>query len=101
MFGKRPPTQALEPPPLASDRDAVEILRVWAASTGDQQVALRTHWSDPAAWGLMLVDIARHAARAYERDGRDPAETLARIRAGFDAEWSSPTDAPERLPDER
>jgi hypothetical protein len=61
---------------------------------------LRTNWSDPAAWGLLLVDIARHASLAYEREGRDRAETLARIREGFDAEWSSPTDEPKDLTDE-
>jgi len=97
MFGKRPSTQRLEPPPLASNREAVEILRVWAAPNDAQQVTLRTNWSDPAVWGLLLVDIARHAALAYEREGRDPTETLARIREGFDAEWATPTDKPEDL----
>ena len=97
MFGKRPSNQVLEPPPLASSRDAVEIIRVWAAPNDAQQITLRTNWSDPAAWGLLLVDIARHASLAYEREGRDPAETLARIREGFDAEWSSATDEPKDL----
>jgi len=97
VFGKRPPTQALEPPPLASRRDSVEMVRVWAAPNDGQQIVLRTMWSDPAAWGLLLVDIARHAAKAYEREGRDPAEVLARIREGFDAEWVVPTDRPEDL----
>jgi hypothetical protein len=95
MFEKqRPSIQVLEPPPLAKNRDAVEIVRVWAALNDGQQITLRTNWSDPAAWGLLLVDIARHVTLAYEREGRDPAETLARIREGFDAEWSSPTDKP-------
>jgi len=99
VFGKKSSIQALEPPPLASRRDAVEVLRVWTAADGPQQVALRTAWSDPAAWGLLLVDIARHAARAYERDGRDATEALSRIREGFDAEWTSATDAPQDLTD--
>jgi hypothetical protein len=97
MFGKRQSAQVLDPPPLATEREAVEILRVWAAPNDAQQVTLRTNWSDPAAWGLLLVDVARHAARAYEREGQDPAEALARIRAGFDAEWSSPTDTAKDL----
>ena len=100
MFGKRPSIQGLEPPPLASNREAVEILRVWAAPNDAQQVTLRTNWSDPATWGLLLVDIARHASLAYGREGRDPTESLARIREGFDAEWSSPTDKPENLSDD-
>jgi hypothetical protein len=43
----------------------------------------------------MLVDLAKHVANAYEQvDGRDRDETLARIKAGFDAEWDHATDEP-------
>jgi hypothetical protein len=64
-----------------------------------QQLTLRTTWKDPGAWGLLLVDIARHAARAYQREGRDPQEVLRRIRELCDAEWSEATDEPENLTD--
>ncbi len=54
-------------------------------------------WSDPAAWGILLVDIARHVAIAYQgADGRDANVVLARVKAGFDAEWTCPTDSPLR-----
>jgi len=93
MFGKRTTTGELPPPPAASNNtESVEVLRAWAAPGGPAAVALRTTWKDPAAWGLMLVDVARHAANAYEREGRDRKEVLARIRQFFDAEWASPTD---------
>ncbi len=50
-------------------------------------------WNDPAAWGLMLVDLAKHAANAYSQiEGRDRDEVLNRIKAGFDAEWDFATD---------
>jgi hypothetical protein len=43
----------------------------------------------------MLVDLAKHIANAYARDeGLEVAGTLARIRAGFDAEWNEATDTP-------
>ena len=45
----------------------------------------------------MLVDIARHAAKAYAKEGQDPAIVLARIREMFEAEWSAPTDIPSDL----
>ena len=99
MFGRRNPAE-LEPPPIAANRQALEILRVWATPGAPQQLTLRTCWKDPAAWGLLLVDVARHAAQAYQRDGQDPEQVLARIRAGFDAEWSSPTSPAEDLTDE-
>lgn len=75
----------------------VEIARIWVAD-GRPVVALAPSvWSDPAIWGLMLVDIARHAAAAYEPLGYDRSETLDRIRAAFDAEWSHPTSEIEKL----
>ena len=89
---------AHDPPPIAGeDAGAVEVLRVWAAPGQPQQVCLRTTWKTPAAWGLMLVDVARHAALAYAKEGRDPAAVLTEIRGAFDAEWSHPTDSPTDL----
>lgn len=80
---------------VATDDNALELVRVWAAA-GSQHVSLATGaWDDPAAWGIMLVDLARHIAAAYEATTdmtRDAA--LARIRSGFDAEWASATDSP-------
>ena len=98
MVERRKQPQALEWPPIAtSNPEAVEILRVWAARGFGQQITLRICWTDPAAWGLLLVDIARHASQAYQREGHDPKYVLARIREAFDAEWSSPTSAAEDL----
>jgi hypothetical protein len=42
-----------------------------------------------------LVDVARHAARAYAREGLNPDDVLEQIRRTFDAEWASPTELPE------
>jgi len=83
------------PPIAATDVGSVELARVWAAK-GAQHVTIRVgHWTDPAAWGIFLVDLARHVARAYEQsDGKIQAQILSRIKAGFDAEWESPTDNP-------
>jgi len=101
MFGRPKQKNALEPPPIAGTHpDAVEVLRVWAAPGMAQQVALQTVWKEPGAWGLMLVDVARHAAKAYARDGHDEKAVLERIRTFLDAEWSIPTDTPEDLTQE-
>jgi hypothetical protein len=83
------------PVPRAAETDAkaVELLRVWAAE-GRQHVSLATNlWNDPAAWGIMLVDLAKHVASAYEQNtGKDFAAVLRRIREGFDAEWETATE---------
>lgn len=81
-------------PVAARADDAFDLVRIWA--TGDtQQVVLRSRvWEDPAAWGLLLVDVARHVANSYEPDSREAhAKILARIKAGFDVEWSHPTES--------
>lgn len=95
MFGKRQP-QELPRPPAAADPQSVEILRVWDTPDG-VQVTLNPRWDDPGGWGLLLVDIARHAANAYARQGEDPRRALARIRQLFDAEWNAPTDTPRDI----
>ena len=98
MFGKPRNGKQLPPPPIAEvDSEAVEVLRVSAVPGKPQQLTLRTTWKDAGAWGLMLVDIAKHVAKAYAKEGQDPAVVLARIREIFDAEWSAPTDAPSDL----
>jgi Domain of unknown function (DUF5076) len=97
MFGKKPKLD-LEPPPIASSNSqAVEVLRVWAAPGQPQQLTLRTTWNDAGAWGLVLADIARHAANAYANEGHNAAEVLARIQQVMNAEFSEPTDKPNQL----
>jgi hypothetical protein len=83
------------PPKVGSDSKAKELLRVWAAH-GQQHVSIATRvWADPASWGIMLVDLAKHVALAYQQTtGKDYASLLDRIRQGFDAEWGNPTDEP-------
>lgn len=76
------------PNPALSVTNSFELLRVWIANIG-QHVSLRVGvWEDSAAWGIMLVDPARHIAKAHQQEtGADRSKTLARIHAGFDAEW--------------
>ena len=83
------------PGPAKSDPNSFELLRVWVANKG-QHVSLKAGvWKDPAAWGVMLSDLMQHIANAYQQDqGLDRIKTLRRIKAGLEAELSSPTDRP-------
>lgn len=88
----------LDPPPVAdSDPASLEVLRVWASPQEGQQLTLNPCWRDPGAWGLMLADLARHAAQAYAARGHDDDEALARILEAFDAERGTPTDSPKDI----
>jgi Domain of unknown function (DUF5076) len=75
--------------PVATEVDpkAFELLRVWIANK-QQHVSLRTDvWEDPAAWGIMLADLAKHIAESFRKDnGQDVQSVLKRIKAGIDAE---------------
>ena len=83
------------PPRPVPGSPTVDIARVWAAD-GELHVSLTAEvWEDPAAWGIMLVDLARQVAEAYERSrGITEQEALARLREGFDDEWGNLTDEP-------
>jgi hypothetical protein len=77
------------------DPKSFELLRVWIAEEG-QHVSLRCGvWDDPAAWGLLLADLARHIVNTYEQTVTlDRPQILQRIKEAFDAELESPTDTP-------
>lgn len=94
-MNKEKPNELPIPPAARADGKAIELLRIWAAG-GQQHVTLAASlWEAPECWGVMLVDLAKHLAIAYQQSNAvNPAETLRRIKAGFDAEWSEPTDSP-------
>lgn len=85
--------QLAVPPQVQMDPKAIELLRIWAAG-GAQHISINaTVWQDPANWGIMLVDLARHISNAYEKAGEHTkSDALNRLREGFDAEWTSPTE---------
>ena len=99
MFGMgKKSSSELELPPMAkSNSQSFEVLRVWVAPGQAQEVVLKTTWKDPGTWGMMLADIARHAANAYANEGHDRTEVLAQIRQLMDAEFTDPTDEPSQI----
>lgn len=80
-----PPSSQLAP-------HANEVLRVWINADKNMDVTLIPAFADPGAWGLLLVDIARHVARAYANEGHNEEAVLDSIRQLFIAEWERPTD---------
>jgi hypothetical protein len=87
------------PPDAADDPEATELVRAWVVGEA-LHCTLRTGaFPDPSTWGIVLADLARHVARAlHEDEGRDPDETLHRIRDAFEAETSAPTAEDEPGP---
>jgi len=80
------------PPDAAANPDAVEVLRAFVVD-GGLSISFVRAFDDPGMWGMMLVDIARHAARAFEKEGAMPeGEALAKIAEMFEAELSAVTD---------
>lgn len=84
--------EALEAPPEALDQGGVEVLRAVVVD-GGLHVSMRTAFEDAAMWGVMIADIARHAARAFSSEyGTDEEESLDLILQTFEAEFFDPTD---------
>jgi hypothetical protein len=74
-----------------------EFLRMWAQREGSVTCFIdpAAIGSDPAIFGIAMVDALRHGALAYAQAvGIGEEEALARIMEGFDAEMNNPTDEP-------
>ena len=82
----------LEPPPAALTEGGHEVLRAFIVNNG-LQVSLRRSFDEPEIWGIMMADIARHAARIYAAETKmTEAQALESIRRLFEAELDRPTD---------
>jgi Domain of unknown function (DUF5076) len=80
------------PPDVIGREDATEVLRAFVLD-GGLSIAFTRAFEEPEMWGLLLVDIARHAARAYARESDySEEEALDRILEMFGAELERPTD---------
>jgi|SRR5262249_41160233 len=89
----RHPGELPIPLPAASDLGALELARVWLSGDSTQIALLPELWDDPATWGIVLVDLAKLIAEAYNESGQmETAAGLDLIRRIFDAEWNNPTD---------
>ena len=87
------------PPDVIGRDDATEVLRAFVVD-GGLSIAFTRAFEEPDMWGLLLVDIARHAARAYAREGgfTEEEEALTRIVDMFEAEIARPTDTGVTMP---
>jgi Domain of unknown function (DUF5076) len=87
-----PKFEALSVPPDALEKGGHEVLRA-SIVDGGVSVALRRSFDDPFTWGILLVDLARHAARIYAMETEmSEDEALEQIRSGMEAELHRPTD---------
>jgi hypothetical protein len=86
------------PPDVIGRDDATEVLRAFVVD-GGLSIAFTRAFEEPDTWGVMLVDIARHAARAYARESSySEEEALSRILEMFEAEVARPTDVGSTTP---
>jgi hypothetical protein len=84
--------EQLDPPPDAREKGGHEVLRCFVVDNG-LSISMRRSFDDVGTWGVLLADLARHAAHIYaiETDVSED-EALAAIKAMFEAEWSRPAD---------
>jgi len=86
------------PPDVIGRDDATEVLRAFVVD-GGLSIAFTRAFEEPDMWGLLLVDIARHAARAYARESAySEEEAMVRILDMFEAELARPTDPGTTVP---
>ena len=86
------------PPDVIGRDDATEVLRAFVVD-GGLSIAFTRAFEEPDMWGLLLVDIARHAARAYAQEScYTEEEALARVVDMFESEIARPTDVGKTTP---
>jgi len=86
------------PPDVVDREDATEILRAFVLD-GGLSIAFQRAFEEPDVWGVLLVDLARHAARAYARESEyTEEEAMGRIVDMFEAEIARPTDLGSTTP---
>jgi hypothetical protein len=86
------------PPDVIGRDDATEVLRAFVVD-GGLSIAFTRAFEEPDMWGLLLVDVARHASRAYARESAySEDEALRRIIDMFEAEIARPTDIGSTAP---
>ena len=92
-----PKEQPLPPDVIGRD-DATEVLRAFVVD-GGLSIAFQRAFEEPDMWGMLLVDIARHAARVFAREGDyTEDEALTRIVDMFEAEIARATDIGSTAP---
>jgi hypothetical protein len=75
--------QLVTPDSVASDDEAVEILRIWW-SRGEPVMAIKPAFNDPRQFGQVLAYAARHMAHGYNvRHGHDEKQAYNKILAGI------------------
>jgi hypothetical protein len=92
------PSEQPLPPDVIGRDDATEVLRAFVVD-GGLSIAFARAFEEPDMWGLLLVDVARHASRAYARESAySEEEALRRIIDMFEAELARPTDIGSTAP---
>ena len=78
------PYDALNPPPMVAGQGRASRCCAPPCMNGELHFSLRRGFADPAAWGMLFVDAARHVARVYAHEKMfTEDEALERIRAGL------------------
>ena len=71
------------PDSVASDADAVELLRMWW-SNNEPVMSVKPAFADPIKFGELLAYAARHMAHGYAaRHGHNETAAYRRIREGL------------------
>ena len=84
--------QPLGVPPMALEEGGVEVLRAVIVKGGLHMSLIRA-FDDPQAWGMLIADVARHAARIFAKETTlTEDQALDQIRNIFEAEMDAPTD---------
>ena len=86
------PGELAVPKGAAAGSGSVEVLRAWIVD-GGLHVSLLPAFETPDMWGMLLADVARHAARSFAAEKKcTEEEAMQSIVELLVAELDEPTD---------
>ena len=101
IFGKKAIDNELEPPRIATDGSkALELLRLWASTSGPHQMVLKKGFDEPGVWGILLADVVRTAASVYASEGMEFDVAFERIQSVLTRELAAPSSPGENFVNE-
>ena len=81
------------PPEALTDSNRRELLRAWVANGSLHcSLCIPDDWPEPEHWGVVLSDVMRHVADAYQKQhGIEFGETIRQIQEQIAVQLDSQT----------
>ena len=77
---------------IIKSADSEELIRVWELFDKQKFIINTLHYSDPAMWGILIVDLMKQVTSSYcVKSDLEYEQVFERIMQGFKVELNNPS----------